>query len=238
MTGSDFDLLSVDSRWEADLANRRVLSMDPHARVAIKRDVHELVISADARHFADAFHQTMRVPGSQFGLLQVRRPSDRAGQPYQLGDRFQGRFNLPAAVRRLSKGRLLGGPLDRVASSRLGQRQLHRIGDSNASDYGMIDLLELDGQAGDPQARFRFRYRYLEGSPIAGSSTFTIQALPDGNCRLTQVFEYQELDVMTATFFAVFGLKLHNQVVYSQADTSAQQLGARVIETDIPAAYI
>lgn len=56
-------------------------------------------------------------------------------------------------------------------------------------------------------------------------------------CLLTHVFEYREQDLNFATFFSAGGLKLHNQVVYSQTGQAAALVGAEIIVTDIPDAY-
>jgi hypothetical protein len=54
---------------------------------------------------------------------------------------------------------------------------------------------------------------------------------------LTQIFEYQEQSPTFALFFSSGGLKLHNQVVYSQASQAAELIGAKVLSSDIPEAY-
>jgi hypothetical protein len=218
--------VQVTETWERAMASRRVLDVRPDSAISIKRDVHVLDIDAEPAAFADAFHRTMRAPGVRFGTLQVLRPRARTGQPFELGDRFQGRFNLV----RLLEAR---GWTVRPWSHRL----LDRIADATASDYGLLDLLELDGAPVEGVPTWRFRYRYLEGSPIAGSSTFTVQPGPHG-CRLTQVFVYQELRPDIATFFSIYGLKIHNQVVYDQTRLSADALGATIVRSDIPDAYV
>jgi adenine deaminase len=90
-------------------------------------------------------------------------------------------------------------------------------------------------------------YIYLEGSPIAGSSTFTVSEVTDAAvlarhgvqhaARMQQVFEYQERDGSIASFFSRGGLRLHNQVVFSQAEQSAAAAGGRVLESNIPVEY-
>lgn len=225
---SDRATMEVTAAWEKALANRRVLDVRPERVISVKRDVHELHIDTDPAAFADAFHTTMRTPGVRFGTLQVLRPRHRAGAPFELGDRFQGRFNLV---------RLLQGHAPWLAGRPGAQRLLDRIADHTASDYGMLDLLELDGRELDGTPTWRFRYRYLEGSPIAGSSTFIVQPGPAGT-RLTQVFVYQELRPEAAAFFSIFGLKIHNQVVYDQTWQSASRLGASIVRSDIPDAYL
>ncbi len=229
-----------NSKWEQQLADKRVLPLDPAAFIAIKRDVHVCDIGAPAAAYAEAFHSTMREPGRQFGLIQVLRPTARVGQPYLLGERFQGRYNLPSALhRRVEKGlgRHTAQPLGHLLHASPIERVLHGVGDAAASDFGIIDRLELTPEPDGPE-RYAFRYRYLEGSPIAGSSTFIVEPLSAKTCRLTQVFEYQEISLGVAAFFSIYGLKLHNQVVYSQALESAKRIDARILSTDIPDTYL
>jgi len=61
--------------------------------------------------------------------------------------------------------------------------------------------------------------------------------LGESRSRLTQIFEYQELDKSFVEFFATDGLKLHNQVVYSQAKQAADLIHAHIVDTDIPEPY-
>jgi hypothetical protein len=84
---------------------------------------------------------------------------------------------------------------------------------------------------------FVLEYRYLEGSPIAGSSRFEVRQLSDGLSELLQIFTYQEQTAAFAAFFANGGLTLHNQVVYSQVKQTAELLGVPFEAPDIPAAY-
>jgi hypothetical protein len=111
---------------------------------------------------------------------------------------------------------------------------LCEIENAHTSDYGVIDTFAFQPPPGQP---YTLQYSYLEGSPIAGSSTFIVTPIDAQTCQLTQIFEYQEQSISFATFFTAGGLKLHNQVVYSQALQAAQHIGARILETDIPAAY-
>lgn len=217
--------------WEQRLAERRVLSTDPRGLISIKRDVHTVEVDADPAAFADAFHITMRSPGSRFGLLEVRRPQKRVGKPFVLGDRFQGRFNLAGLIELSDWGpdSLLGRSLRSAGVS----WALNEVADVAASDYGVIDLFQLDGELVDGVPTYMFRYRYLEGSPIAGSSTFAIQGCARG-CRLVQTFEYQELRVPSAALFGVIGVNVHNRVIYEQVLQSAQRIGASILDTDIP----
>lgn len=83
----------------------------------------------------------------------------------------------------------------------------------------------------------RLKYRYLAGTPIAGSSTFTIEPAGERRCRVTQVFEFQEVNGIALRTFERFGLKYHDQVVYMQVHQAAARAGARVASGTIPEAY-
>src|SRR5215468_3611199 len=82
----------------ARLDARRPLPLDPGASIAIKRDVHEAEIAADAGDYARAFRDVVTDPEIMFGLIRVRRPGPRAGQAFELGERFQGCFSIERAL--------------------------------------------------------------------------------------------------------------------------------------------
>jgi hypothetical protein len=221
------------SRWEQELDQKRVLALDPRSKITIKRDVHNLVVSAEAAKLADGFHRVMRDPSRRFGLIRVDRKPSNAGKEFTLGERFQGRYELDAAIKQKLKGKWrdwFGDLADEAPFCEL----LFNIENSHTSDYGIIARLELNPP---PGTDFVLSYQYLEGSPIAGSSTFAITALAPGRSRLTQTFEYQELTEDFAKFFSTAGLRLHNQVVYSQVRQSAELAGGQIVESDIPREY-
>src|SRR5262249_60457531 len=84
------------------LRGRAPLPVDPHKPIAVKRDVHELVVDVDAARFAAAFREVVTDPESTFGLIRVKRPAERMGRDFAVGERFQGCFSLElAAARRL-----------------------------------------------------------------------------------------------------------------------------------------
>ncbi len=230
------------SRWEAALQSKTELPLRPLHEISIKRDVHEIFVSTDAAALADAFHSVMRDPARRYGLIRVDRLAANAGKPFTPGEKFQGRYSLEGAVKQELSGKwkkLFGELVDDDDIQDL----LCRIENEETSDFGIIARLELAPPPGEP---YVLEYRYLTGSPIAGSSTFMItDATPNELSRLgvpkaaklTQVFLYQEQTSSFAKFFTRGGLKLHNQVVMSQAEQAAKLAGAKVLATDIPKEY-
>jgi hypothetical protein len=230
-------------KWASEIAQRHILPLRADDEITIKRDVHNVFVNADAATFAHAFHDVMRDPDSRFGLIRVDRLPGNVGRPFHIGEKFQGRYSLEQAVaNQLSaKFRKVFGEL--VEDEAI-QEWLCRIENERTSDYGQITRLELAPAPGEPHV---LKYEYLEGSPIAGSSTFLVRDVTaaeelarlgvDKASRLEQVFEYQEQTSSFANFFSQGGLKLHNQVVWSQAEQSAARSGARILESDIPPEY-
>jgi hypothetical protein len=223
----------LHARWEQELDARKLLVLDARSKIDIKRDVHNLVVSADADALAKAFHSVMKDPNRRFGLIKVDRKASRRGQDFVLNERFQGRYELDQALSQKLHGRwkeLFGELAEEPPWCRI----LWDIENQHTSDYGIISELSLNPP---PGAEFRLAYRYLEGSPIAGSSTFIVTPLMSGRSRLTQIFEYQELTADFARFFSSGGLRLHNQVVYSQVEQAAALAGGAIVESDIPPEY-
>jgi hypothetical protein len=211
----------------AQLARRGRLPVDPSRSIAIKRDVHEFVVATDPHRFAAAFREVMQDPAGTFGLIRVKRPAERLGAPFEHGERFQGCYSIAAALAGRA-GWLLAAPPIRWA--------IGRIEDAMLSDYAVIDelVLEPDLAAGEVHT---LRYSYLAGTPIRGSSTFTIVADGEGKSRVTQVFEYQEVNAIALATFQHVGLKMHDQVVHTQIHRAAARAGAVVLSGTIPAAY-
>lgn len=207
------------------LQERPPLPVEPQRRIAIKREVHEFVVNAGAAAFARAFREAMVDPEERFGPIRVRRPADRLGQEFEVGERFQGCFGL-----RDLAGRRLGAVLDTAPLRWL----VRLVEDGLLSDYGEVREIVLDPAPGEP---YKLRYAYLRGTPIAGSSTFLVEPLPDGRCRVVQVFEYQEVGAFALATFQRIGLKLHDRVVHHQVCTAARRAGADVLHETIPAAY-
>ena len=222
---------------DPSIYQRAKLALDPTRAITIKRDVHNLDVGCPAAAFAEAFHATMRDPAREFGLIRVVRTKDETGQPFRMGARFQGQYQIDDALRADHEK----GWLDWIerhvpdAIDALGLDPLLRtIEDAMTSDYGVITRFDL--APGSPE--LAMTYEYLEGSPIAGSSTFMVTPLGASTCRFTQIFEYQELHADFVLFFATGGLKLHDQVVWAQVTQSAALLGAKVLASDIPPAYV
>jgi hypothetical protein len=219
--------------WEAALDKKTELVLDATRDITIKRDVHVLVVSADAPKLAAAFHDVMRDPKRHFGLIKVDRKLANADKPFQLGERFQGRYEIDEALKRdlAPWAKKIFGELVEEPGVKA---FLCDLENQSTSDYGVIAKLDLSPKDGQD---YVLSYHYLSGSPIAGSSTFIVHQLSPGTSSLTQVFEYQELSPTFALFFSSGGLKLHNQVVYSQVSQAADLLGAKILSSDIPDAY-
>jgi len=222
------------SQWEQELDTREVLKVDATKSITIKRDVHNIVIGASAATVADAFHRVMRDPNRRFGLIRVDRKRANVGQPFTFHERFQGRYELDEALKAKIKAGWLKKMFDDTFDSKDAQCFIRNIENQLTSDYGRISRLELSPPEG---GEYVLAYEYLAGSPIAGSSTFVVTPLGKDQARLTQIFLYQEQSAAFVSFFGAGGLKLHNQVVLSQATQAAELIGARLGETDIPPEY-
>jgi hypothetical protein len=219
----------------AQLSRRAPLPLDPSAAIAIKRDVHEFEVDADADVFAAAFAEVMTDPQAMFGLIRIRRPGARMGAAFAVGERFQGCFSLEQALLgALARPGLRGlrAPVERLLRTPAAARVVDWIEDTMLSDYGEIVDITRDGDG------HRLRYRYLDGTPIAGSSVFLVEPLGAGRCRVRQIFEYQEINAIALGTFQRFGLKYHDQVVHMQIQTAAERCGARVLRGTIPMEYV
>jgi len=223
----------AQTKWETELDKKKELATDPSRDISIKRDVHVLVVSADADKLATAFHEVMRDPKRRFGLIRVDRKQSNVGKPFTMGERFQGRYEIDQAIRRDLRPwakKIFGDLIDDPGVKAF----LCDVENQATSDYGVIAKLVLPPQASQ---EYVLSYHYLSGSPIAGSSTFVVTPVSPGISKLTQIFEYQELTSTFALFFSSGGLKLHNQVVYSQVSQAAELVGAKIVSSDIPEAY-
>ena len=226
---------ATDARatWEAELDRKTELATDASRDITIKRDVHTIVVGADAAKLAAAFHEVMRDSKRHFGLIRVDRKQANIDKPFQLGERFQGRYELDEALKKNMvpwEKKIFGELVEDPGVKSL----LCDIENQATSDYGVIAKLDLSPKEGQD---YVLSYHYLSGSPIAGSSTFIVHAVSPGVSSLTQIFEYQEQSSTFALFFSSGGLKLHNQVVYSQTSQAADLIGAKILSSDIPDAY-
>jgi hypothetical protein len=219
------------------LAARTPLPLDPDAAIAIKRDVHELEVAIDAARFAAAFRDVVTDPTSMFGLIRIRRHPRRLGRAFEPGERFQGCFSLERAM----LGALERRGMARVATAAAAvlarpavARAVTWVEDQMLSNYAEIEEMVLEPAPGQPHS---LRYRYLDGTPIAGSSIFVIDALGPDRCRVRQIFEYQEVNAMALSTFQRFGLKYHDQVVHMQIHKAAVRLGVAVLRSTIPTDY-
>jgi hypothetical protein len=228
---------TIRTRDVRRLEARQPLPLDPGSSIAIKRDVHDFEIDADAATYASAFKDVVTDPEIMFGLIRVRRPVARAGRDFEVGERFQGCFSVERALlgaleRRGWDGvrRAAAAVMERPAAV----RALTWIEDQLLSDYAEIEEIDLAPPPGTP---YRLRYRYLDGTPIAGSSVFLVEPVGQGRCRVRQIFEYQEVNGIALATFQRFGLKFHDQVVHMQIHAAAERIGASVLRSTIPIEY-
>jgi hypothetical protein len=227
---------SADAKkqWEAELDRKQELKLKPESQITIKRDVHNIVVAADADKLAKAFHDVMRDSKRRFGLIKVDRRGTESDQPFKENDRFQGRYEVDEAILKSLRGDWSKKIFGDFAKEPAVEEFFCRVENHATSDYGIIKKLNLNPKPGE---EYVLSYHYLEGSPIAGSSTFVVSQVSPGVSRLTQIFEYQEQSATFALFFSSGGLKLHDQVVYSQATQAADLIGAKIVSSDIPELY-
>jgi hypothetical protein len=137
------------------------------------------------------------------GPLEIKRRPEQVGRPFTAGERFHGCLHLLGAFGRTRPGAWLE--------------------DTLMSDYAEIVFLE-------PR---RMSYRYLEGSPIAGRSTFELDDLPAGRSRLRVIFEFQERGGAAVTLLHRFGIRLHDEVTGQQIERAARRLGVPLISSTV-----
>jgi len=193
------------------LRGREALQLDPSRQVAIKRAVHELVISAAADDFAAALRVVLRDPHVELGAIDLKRAASRLGDDFVVGERFHG------CVRLARLGRPLLAALGRT---RLGAW----LEDELLSDYAEV-------VAAEPR---RVVYRYLSGTPMAGTSTLLITPLSSTTSRFRVVFEYQEQSGVAILALHHFGLRMHDRATAIQAERAAELIGARVLHSTVP----
>jgi hypothetical protein len=229
--------------WADAIRAAQPVALNPSASISIKRDVHNLIVGVDASTFAKSFHAVMRDPERRFGLIRLDRLPENAGQPFHLGERIQGRYELSAAGRQQLSG-IWKGIFGPALDNPFVEEQLCKIENSHTSDYVEIIELSLDTPV---NGKFTMTYRYLQPTPIAGTSTFEVADVVDPDelkglgvqkaALVRQIFVYQEQNTGFADFFTTGGLRLHDQVVNSQVTQSAEAAGTCVLRSDIPAEY-
>ena len=103
----------------------------------------------------------------------------------------------------------------------------------NRSKSGTVSAAKRAG--GAPSERWTLIYRYLDGTPIAGSTEYRVVPEPtppqnDGpRCRVYQIFSYREVNAAALLTFQAFGLRFHNAAVYAQVEAAAQRAGGRML---------
>jgi hypothetical protein len=226
----------ISSSAARRLPRRAPLSVDPRKSIAVKRDVHEYRVEAGAVRFADAFRSAMIDPEGTFGLIRIKRPAERIGKDFELGERFQGCYSLEEALHRGFSHSWLGRLAARALALRPVRRAVAWIEDALMSDYAVIDQLILSPDASRGEIH-TLRYCYLQGTPIAGSSTFYIEPRGLDRCVVRQILEYQEINCIALSIFQRFGLKMHDQVVHMQIQEAAARAGIAPPLGTIPEAY-
>jgi L-gulonolactone oxidase len=191
---------------------REVLEIDPSRAVHVDRrrfDVH-----ASAAKFVEAFQRALLEPGALVAhKFEVLRQADRVGELFAVGERFQGRFAIdkqlvedasphPACWTKI----LRAVHVDKI---------LQLFEDKTMSNYGEVTELSL------PR---RIQYVYLTGTPFAGNSLFTVEAIDDDHCRYTEQITFQPTNEQNALAMELIGLKLHNQVVFGQVEAACDLL--------------
>ncbi len=197
---------SLGPRWVRRLASRTPLALDPARPFAIKRNVHEVEVDADPDALGRALGDVVADPVEALGRIRVRRRPDRVGRPFEAGERFHGALTLGGAA--------AGGPLARL---------VRWLEDAFFSDYAEVERVS------DREVR----YRYLSGTPIAGSSTLRIEPAGPARSRLVVVFEFQEVAALALGALHRFALKRHDEAIQDHVRKAAARLGARVLRSTI-----
>jgi 2-dehydropantoate 2-reductase len=215
------------------LRRRHLLCMDPTQGFAIKRNVHEIEVGADAASVARALGEVLSDPEEIFGVIQVKRPAAHVGHPFAVGERFHGCIRLDRVAARLP-GRM-GRAAGALLSSRSARSAVGVLEDAFLSDYAeILEIVEPpDGEVG----AYEVHYGYLSGTPLAGRSIYSVEPIAPGRARVRQIFEYQEQSALAVSTIHCFAARLHDEVVHVQVEKAAARLGARVLASTVPAGY-
>ncbi|HTJ47419.1 MAG TPA: hypothetical protein VL463_35210 [Kofleriaceae bacterium] len=195
--------------------------IDARRPAAIKRNLHELEIDRDAASFARALRDVLNDRTARFDLIRVRRPAADAWRDFAVGDRFQGCFSLRAAAARWGAPPWLSSTA--AALERIGV--LAWLEARVASDHSEITAADT----------YRVAYRYLDGTPLAGETTYTIAPRGDRACALEVAFTYQETTALALALVHAFGMRAHDRAVLAQAEAAASRAGGRVVRHTIRA---
>jgi hypothetical protein len=210
---------------DAAVYSRRVLPLDPESPVAIKRGVRAVDVGATAVAMMPAFAATLEDPDRTFGSIQLLRTADKRGRPFEVGERFQGRYVIEKLILPRDSSFVPFHAADRLFDT---------IENHVLSDYGVITDIVLEPPPGHP---YRLRYEYLEGTPIAGSLAIECADIRPGVCRFTEISEYQEDGLAVLVAYGTSVLKMHVRVFYEMVKQSADRIGAPILGTDIPETY-
>jgi hypothetical protein len=221
---------------ERKLMLRAPLPVDSRRSIAIKRDVHEYWIEADADLFVDAFRRVIADPQGLFGLIRVKRPAGRMGIDFEPGERFQGCYSIEEALKRRFSGSRHQARVARLLAFWPIRKAMGWVEDRLLSDYAMIEQLVLSPDASRGEIH-TLRYCYLEGTPIAGSTTYFVESRAGHKCLLRQVLEYQEINGLALAVFQRVTLKMHDQVVHVQIQKAAERAGIPSPVGTIPVGY-
>jgi hypothetical protein len=230
---------TLSPRALARLARRASSEIDPRRACAVKRLVHEIDADVEAGALARAIVEATADPAATFGALRLRRAPGRVGLPFEEGERFHGAFDLAALLdAALARGPLAfaRGAAARLLASRPLAALARALEDALLSDYAEVVEVALspDPSTGAPR---RVRYRYLEGTPIAGASTLAVRPRPEGGARVEVLFEFQETAAFALGALHRFALARHDQAVHAIVVDAARRAGGRVVASTIPEEY-
>ncbi len=200
---------------------REVLALDRSAPFHVDR--RRFHVDASAKAFVGAFQSALLQLGAlvahRFEVLRLR---ERAGEPFALGERFQGRFALD---KQLLEDTL---PHPRFWTKILRwldvEKPLQWLEDASLSNFGQVTELALSPAEGEP---YSIRYVYLTGTPFAGESHFTVTPIDPSHCEYVEQLTFQPTSLQNALAMELVGLRLHNKVVFGQVEAGADVLGVR-----------